>query len=129
MKELSNICKPVLELVYGDDGLTSNRLFKRLNFLCSQNESCKNRKIFSNSICTYNCFRMISDFDKIDEIFFINEQFRLCFYKNQTKVLKELSDFIFPERQIIIDVEEKEKEKAINAELTHSYIKNQLTRL
>ncbi|NVM01094.1 MAG: CpaF family protein [Candidatus Helarchaeota archaeon] len=94
MKELSNICKPVLELVYGDDGLTSNRLFKRLNFLCSQNESCKNRKIFSNSICTYNCFRMISDFDKIDEIFFINEQFRLCFYKNQTKMLKELSDFI-----------------------------------
>lgn len=44
-------------------------------------------------------------------------------------LFKELADIIFPERPIIIDVEEKEKEKAINAEITRSYINNQLTRL
>jgi len=41
-------------------------------------------------------------------------------------LLRDLKDFIFPERPIIIDVEEREREKAINAELALAFIYNQL---
>ncbi|MFX1452392.1 MAG: ATPase, T2SS/T4P/T4SS family [Promethearchaeota archaeon] len=103
MKELSHICNAELELVYTNDVLSSNKLLKRLNFLCFQNEKCKNRKIFSNSICTSNCLKRLSDFDKIDEIFFINQQFRISITKKKTEMLKQLSDYVQKIKKIKIE--------------------------
>ncbi len=100
MKEISNNCKTELELVYENDESTPNKLLRRLNYLCFKNEKCKDRKIFSHPICTYNCYRDLSNFDKIDEIFFINEQFKICFYKNQTEMLKELSNYLLKIKKI-----------------------------
>ncbi len=43
-------------------------------------------------------------------------------------LFQELTEYIFPERPIIIDVEEQDYEKAINAELALSYVSNELLR-
>ncbi|MHA1380324.1 MAG: ATPase, T2SS/T4P/T4SS family [Candidatus Helarchaeota archaeon] len=94
MKESLDDCRVKIKNTYPNNDFNSVKLIKTLIFSCFQNEFCKNRKIFSNSICTLNCLKQLAENNYIDEIHFENEKYKIIFDRESTTILKDFSKFL-----------------------------------